>query len=255
MIENLFSLEGKTALVTGGAKGIGAMITQGLVESGAKVYIASRSADACNAFAEKMNALGKGACVALPKDLSTTENIDELVKELSEKESSLNILINNSGVSWGAPLGQYPEKGWDKVMNLNVKSVFFLTQALLPLLKKAASKKDPSRIIMISSVAAVDSESLSAYAYGPSKAAVAQLGKQLARDLAKDQILVNTIGPGIFPSKMSAHFDLEEAAKQKPVGRVGRPTDIAGTTIFLSSKAGSFMTGNYIPLDGGFIIR
>jgi len=255
VIENLFSLEGKTALVTGGAKGIGAMITQGLIESGAKVYIASRSAEACNAFAEEMNALGKGTCVALPTDLSSVENIDGLAKELSNRETALDILINNSGLSWGAPLGSYPEKGWDKVMNLNVKAVFFLTQALLPLLKNAASKEEPSRIIMISSVAAVDSESLSAYAYGPSKAAVAQLGVQLSRDLAKDHIRVNTIAPGIFESKMTKHFDLEEAAKQKPVGRIGRPTDIAGTVIFLSSKAGSFMTGNYIPLDGGFLIR
>lgn len=255
MIENLFYLNGKTALVTGGAKGIGAMITQGLVESGVKVYIASRSAEACTAFAERMNELGKGSCIALPADLSAMENIENLAKELSERESSLDILVNNSGVSWGAPLGEYPEKGWDKVMDLNVKSVFFLTQALLPLLKKAATKEDPSRVIMISSIAAVDSASLSAYAYGPSKAAVAQLGKLLAHDLAKEKILVNTIAPGIFESKMTAHFDLEAAAKQKPIGRIGRPTDIAGTVIFLCSKAGSFMTGNYLPLDGGFLIR
>jgi len=255
VIENLFNLQGKTALVTGGAKGIGAMITQGLIESGVKVYISSRSADACAAFAEKMNSLGKGNCEAVPADLSSTENIAALVRTLSEKENSLDILVNNAGATWGAPLGKFPEKGWDKVMDLNVKGVFFLTQGLLPLLKNAGTKADPSRIIMISSVAAVSSESLSSYSYGPSKAAITQLGKLLARDLVQDNILVNTIAPGVFESKMTAHFDLEQAAKGNPVGRIGRPTDIAGTVIFLCSDAGSFMTGNYIPLDGGFLIK
>ena len=139
MIENLFSLDGKTALVTGGAKGIGAMITQGLIESGVKVYISSRSAEACEAFAAQMNELGKGKCVAIPVDLSKMESIEALVNSLNEREDQLDILINNSGASWGAPLGQFPEKGWDKVMDLNVKGVFFLTQGLLPLLKNAGT--------------------------------------------------------------------------------------------------------------------
>jgi len=202
-----------------------------------------------------MNSLGKGNCEAVPADLSSTENIAALVRTLSEKENSLDILVNNAGATWGAPLGKFPEKGWDKVMDLNVKGVFFLTQGLLPLLKNAGTKADPSRIIMISSVAAVSSESLSSYSYGPSKAAITQLGKLLARDLVQDNILVNTIAPGVFESKMTAHFDLEQAAKGNPVGRIGRPTDIAGTVIFLCSDAGSFMTGNYIPLDGGFLIK
>lgn len=254
LIENLFNLQGKTALVTGGAKGIGAMITQGLIESGVKVYISSRSAEACVAFAEQMNGLGKGTCIALPADLSNTKNIQTLANDLSDKDASLDILVNNAGATWGAPLGQFPEKGWDKVMNINVKGVFFLTQALLPLLKTAGTKADPSRIIMISSVAAVSTESLSSYSYGPSKAAVAHLGRLLAKDLSQDHILVNTIAPGIFASKMTSHFDMDAAAKGNPVGRIGHPTDIAGTVIFLCSKAGSFMTGNYIPLDGGLLI-
>ena len=255
MIENLFSLNNKTTLVTGGAKGIGAMITQGLIESGAKVYISSRSEEACNAFAQEMNALNKGECIALPADLSNMESIEALVSSLVAKEKNLDILINNAGATWGAPLGQFPEKGWDKVMNLNVKGVFFLTQGLLPLLKNAGTPEDPSRVLMISSVAAVSPESLSSYSYGPSKAAISQLGKILARDLVKDHILVNTVAPGVFESKMTSHFDMEAVAKEQPVGRIGQPTDIAGLVIFLCSKAGSFMTGNYIPLDGGFLIK
>lgn len=255
MIENLFSLEGKIALVTGGAKGIGAMITQGLVESGAKVYIASRSKEACEDFAKEMNVLGKGSCIGLSVDLSNMDSIQALVQSISSKESHLDILINNAGATWGAPLEEFPEKGWDKIMNLNTKGPFFLTQALLPLLKKAATMVEPARIVMISSVAAVSSESLSSYSYGPSKAAIAQLGKMLARDLAKDHILVNTIGPAMFESKMTSHFDADMMAKAHPVGRIGRPTDIAGLTIFLTSKAGSFVTGTYIPLDGGFLIK
>lgn len=254
MIKDLFRLDGKVALVTGGQRGIGAMITQGLIESGAKVYISARSADVCESFAKEMNALGQGECIALPADLSKLENIEALVQELSSRETQLDILINNAGVSWGAPLGQYPEKGWDKVMDLNVKSPFFLTQSLLPLLKAGATQEDPSRVIMISSVAAVSANSISAYAYGPSKAAIAQLGKVLAKDLVKENILVNSIAPGIFESKMTASFDLDAAAKMTPVGRIGRPEDIAGIVIYLCSRAGGFMVGNYLPLDGGYLL-
>lgn len=255
MIENLFRLDGKIALVTGGSRGIGLMITQGLIESGAKVYITARSVDACRKVAAELNALNQGECIALPADLSKVENINALVQSISELESHLDILINNAGTSWGAPFGQFPEKGWDKVMDLNVKSPFFLTQALLPLLKNRANQEDPSRVIMISSIAAVSSESITAYSYGPSKAAIAQLGKMLARDLVKDHILVNTIAPGFFESKMTAFMDLEAAAKDTPVGRIGRPTDIAGLVIYLCSKAGGFMVGNYIPVDGGHLIK
>lgn len=252
MIENLFNLKGKVALVTGGAKGIGAMITQGLVESGVRVYISSRSAADCERFATEMSK--NGECIALPMDLSTVENCELLATQLSEREEGLDILINNSGVSWGAPLGEYPEKGWDKVMDLNVKSVFFLTQSLLPLIKSASSADSPGRIINISSIAAQMTESISSYAYGPSKAAVMHLSKILAKDLIKDQILVNAIAPGFFPSRMTAHFDEKMLLGATPIGRIGKPTDIAGLVIYLCSEAGSFMTGNYIPLDGGQLI-
>lgn len=255
MIENMFSVAGKTALVTGGGKGIGAMITQGLIESGAKVYISSRSADDCIAFANKMNDLGKGECIALPADLSKVENIEALAENFASKEDSLNILINNSGTSWGALLSEFPEKGWDKVMDLNVKSVFFLTQKLLPFLKAGASLDTPSSVVMISSVAAVSSDSISAYSYGPSKAAVAQLGKILAKDLAKDHITVNTIGPGFFESNMTRHVDSKMMADLNPLKRIGRPEDIAGLVLYLCSRSGSYMTGSYIPLDGGYLIK
>ena len=255
MVKDMFRLDGKVALVTGGSRGIGLMITQGLIESGAKVYISSRSADVCEQVAKEMNALNQGECVALPADLSKLENIQALAQALSDREAHLDILINNAGATWGAPLGQFPEKGWDKVMDLNVKSPFFLTQALLPLLKGRATPEDPSRVLMISSVAAVSSESLSAYSYAPSKAAIAQLGKVLSRDLVKEHILVNTIAPGLFESKMTSHVDYGAAAKATPVGRIGRPEDIAGLVIYMCSKAGGFMVGNYIPLDGGFLIK
>lgn len=253
MIENLFNVKGKVALVTGGAKGIGAMITRGLVEAGVKVYISSRSVEACENFAAEMSKTGE--CIALPTDLSSVENIENLAEELSQRENRLDILVNNSGASWGAPLGSFPEKGWDKIMDLNVKSVFFLTQSLLPMLRSAASAAEPSRVINISSIAAVSSNSLSAYSYGPSKAAVAHLTRILASDLVKEHILVNAIAPGLFPSKMTAHFDEETMNRSVPIGRIGRPTDIAGLIIYLCSSAGSFMTGNYIPLDGGYLVK
>ena len=255
MIQNLFRLDGKVALVTGGSRGIGLMITQGLIESGAKVYITSRTAEACEKVAVEMNALGQGECVALPADLSLLDNINAFVDKLSAKESHIDILINNAGATWGAPLEEFPEKGWDKIMTLNVKSPFFLTQRLLPMLKKNANQDDPSRVIMISSIAAVESDSFMAYSYGPSKAAVAQLGKMMAKELAPQNVLVNTIAPGFFKSKMTAFMDPKEAAKGTLVGRVGRPTDIAGLVIYLCSQAGSYMVGNYIPVDGGQLLK
>ena len=253
MIENLFNLKGKVALVTGGAKGLGAMMTQGLVEAGAKVYISSRSVSACAAFAEEMSKIGE--CIALPMDLSTVENCKELATQLAEKEEKLDILINNSGVSWGATLEDFPEKGWDKVMNINVKSVFFLTQSLLPMLRTAGTADNPSRVINISSIAAKSNDSLSAYSYGPSKAAVTQLTRLLAKDLIKDNILVNAIAPGFFPSNMTAHYDRKEIIAHTPMGRIGRPTDIAGLVIYLCSSGSNFMTGNYIPIDGGALLK
>ena len=252
MIENLFDIKGKIALVTGGAKGIGAMMTRALVESGVKVYISSRSAEACNDFAKEMSQIGE--CIALPTNLLELENIEALAKQLGERESQLDILINNSGSTWGAPIEDFPEKGWDKVMDLNVKSVFFLTKSLIPLLKAGASSSDPSRVINISSVASFIHGGLQAISYNASKAAVNSLTKVLAHDLAPSKILVNAIAPGVFPSGMTASFDIEKIINASPLGRVGEPTDIAGLVIYLCSKGSSFMTGNIIPLDGGLLI-
>ncbi|MEM6316417.1 MAG: SDR family oxidoreductase [Bacteroidota bacterium] len=251
-MENLFSLEGKTALVTGGAKGIGAMITQGLLEAGAKVYISSRSAEDCNRFVQEMSQYG--TCIALPTNLLMMENIVGLADKLKSEESQLDILINNSGVSWGAPIEEYPEKGWDKVMDLNTKSLFYLSQQLLPLLRAAASPENPSRIINISSIAGSIPGGLQAIAYNASKAAVNSLTQVLANNLAKDNVLVNAIAPGFFPSNMTRHFDIEQLAQGIPLKRVGQPTDMAGLAIFLCSKASNFMTGVVIPLDGGTMV-
>ena len=253
MLENLFGIKGKVALITGGAKGLGAMMTKGLVEAGVKVYISSRSAEVCEAYAEEMRQIG--ACIALPMDLSKLENIKALASTISERETKLDILINNSGMSWGAPLEEFPEVGWDRVMDLNVKSLFFLTQSLLPLIRAAGNAEDPSRIINISSITAVSTDSLSAYSYGPSKAAVTQLTKLLANELIKDQVLVNAIAPGYFPTKMTSYYEQQDLIRQTPIGRIGKPSDIVGLVIYLCSKAGSFMTGNYIPLDGGYLVK
>jgi len=250
---SIFDIKDKIALVTGGSTGIGAMITETLVKAGAKVYISSRNADILGKFAADMGEYG--SCIALPADLSSVDNIQELVTTLGQKEKKLDILINNSGASWGAPLGEFPEKGWDKIMDINVKSVFFLTQKLLPMLKASASEANPARVINISSVAAISPNSMSAYSYGPSKAAVAQLTKILASDLIKQQILVNAIAPGLFPSKMTKHFDKAMMLKHVPIGRIGRTADIGGLVVYLCSDAGSYMTGNYIPLDGGELVK
>ncbi len=253
MIENLFNLKGKVALVTGGSKGIGAMITRGLVESGVKVYISSRSEESCNDYAREMNEIGE--CVALPMDLIGTENIEALAKELSNREKQLDILVNNSGATWGAPIETFPEKGWDKIMDLNVKSVFFLTKSLLPLLEAGGTAADPSRVINISSIAGFVHGGLPTVSYNTSKAAVNHLTRILAKELAPKKITVNAIAPGFFPSKMTAHFDMEKNAEMAPLKRVGQPTDVAGLTIFLCAQSGSFMTGNVIPLDGGMLIQ
>ena len=252
MREGLFDVTGKIILVTGGAKGLGAMITEALVEAGARVYISSRSMDTCTSFAAEMSK--KGECIALPANLLEMEQIHELADELAKRESKINVLINNSGATWGAPLDKYPEKGWDKVMDLNVKSLFFLTQALMPLIKAAASPGNPARIINISSIAALYPNAMQAYAYGPSKAAVVQLTRNLANELARDNILVNVVAPGFFPSNMTQHLEEEQMAKVIPLKRIGQPRDIAGLIIYLCSEGSNFITGAYIPIDGGTLI-
>ena len=252
-LNSLFSLQGKTALVTGGAKGIGRMIAEGLLQAGARVYISSRSQEDCDSAAEAMS--GMGDCRAFPHDLSVIEGITALASDIQEAGQGLDILVNNSGATWGAALEEFPESGWDKVMNLNVKSPFFLVQKLLPLLKAAGQKDDPARVINISSVAGIVSGSQSAYSYMASKAAISHLNKGLAVDLARHHISVNAIAPGLFPSKMTRHLTtdegLEMAGSLIPLGRIGKPSDVAGLTIFLCSAAGAYLTGSVIPLAGG----
>lgn len=257
-MENLFNVSGKTALVTGGSGGIGFMIATGLVEAGAKVYIVSRKADAIKTAESELSK--KGKCTGFTGDVSNEEGVKSIVKQLSEHEEKLDILVNNAGATWGAPYEVYPDKAWDRIMNLNVRGVFNLTRDLTPMLAKAARQDDPSRIINITSVASLNTASIQAYAYGPSKAALNQLTRILANELSNKNITVNAILPGFFITKMTAFVTqnpaMEKAqADQTPLKRNGTPEDIAGLVIYLCSRAGAFMTGNIIPLDGGLLIK
>ena len=257
-VSSLFSVEGKVALVTGGSRGIGEMISRGLVAAGAKVYISSRKADACQALADELSS-GGAEVVALPADLSRPEECQRLADEVAERESSLDILINNAGATWGAPLEEYPLDGWDKVMNVNVRGVFLLTQALADRLRAAGSAEDPARVINIGSVDGLHTPKVESYAYPASKAAVHHLTKHLAWRLVGDHVTVNAIAPGLFPSKMTAFmFEGSDDAEQEigrniPRGRVGSPEDVAGTVIWLCSRAGAYVTGAVVPVDGGAV--
>jgi NAD(P)-dependent dehydrogenase (short-subunit alcohol dehydrogenase family) len=251
-MKNLFDLSGEVALVTGGSRGIGEMIAEGFVANGVKTYISSRSQEACDATAARLSKIGE--CVSVSADLSTQQGIEHLVGEINTNEDQLDILVNNAGASWGAAVDEFPEAGWDKVMNINVKSPFFLTQALLPLLDKSASAEDPARVIMIGSVDGLNVNELPTFSYGPSKAAIHHLARTLASHLASRNITVNAIAPGPFPSKMMAHTLKTEGERIRqgvPLQRIGQPEDMAGTAIFLASKAASYVTGVIIPVDGG----
>lgn len=253
-MKNLFSVAGKVAVVTGGSRGIGAMIAQGFVENGVRTYITARKESELNATAERLSALGE--CIAIVSDLSTVEGIEAFAEQMNERESKLHILVNNAGATWGSPIDDFPEAGWDKVMDLNVKSPFFLIQKLLPALRRAATAEDPARIINISSINALANPGMDNYSYSASKAAIAHLTRHLAADLVKDDITVNGIAPGLFPSKMTAFFvdgHEEEAGAGIPRKRIGSPEDAAGTAIYLSSRASAWITGNMIVLDGGVI--
>ncbi|MBI25268.1 MAG: 3-oxoacyl-ACP reductase [Pseudomonadales bacterium] len=257
-MSSLFSVNGKIALVTGGTSGIGYMIAQGLVKHGAKVYVASRKAEACANTAEALSAFG--TCIGIPADLSTEQGCVDLVNEIQQREGRLNILVNNAGVTWGAPLEQSPADAWDKIQNLNVKSAFVMTQKSLPMLEAAASAADPARVINITSVAGQMYGSMQAYAYGPSKAALNHLTKILAGELAAKHITVNAIAPGVFPSRMTTFVlkDEKMAEQQRnavPLGRLGEPEDMEGLAVFLSSQAGAYITGNVIALDGGTAVK
>ncbi len=257
-VSNLFSVQGKVALVTGGSRGIGEMISRGLVAAGARVYISSRKADACQELADELTAAG-GEAIALPADLSRPEECQRLADEIGEREEQLDILINNAGATWGAPLDEYPLDGWNKVMDVNVRGVFLLTQALLGRLRAAGDEADPARVVNIGSVDGLHTSHVEHYAYPASKAAVHHLTRQLGWRLASDHITVNAIAPGLFPSKMTA-FMFEGAEEGEvpvgrniPRGRVGSPEDIAGTVIWLCSRAGAYVTGAVVPVDGGVV--
>lgn len=263
-LDDLFSIEGKTALVTGGSRGIGEMIAAGFLANGATVYISSRKADVCDATAARLADEYGGTCVSLPADLSNIAGVEAMTAALRERTERLDILVNNAGASWGAALGEFPEIGWDKVMDTNVKGVFFLTQALLPLLESAGTADDPARVINIGSIDGIQTPAFDTFSYGPSKAAVHALTRQLAAHLVRRNIIVNAIAPGPFPTWMLSTgvgtggdvegTDWDLIGRGNPRGRVGTPEDIAGLAIFLSSRAGAYTVGETITCDGGSIV-
>ena len=261
---NLFSVEGKVVVVTGGSRGIGEMIAAGYLANGAKVYITSRKAEICNASAERLAEAWGGECISIPADMATIEGSEGFVSELSSREAHVDILVNNAGVAWGAPLEEFPEVGWDKVMDTNVKGVFFLTQKLLPMLEKNADQQTPSHVINVGSIDGIKTPVFDNFSYGPSKAAVHHLTRVLAAHLIKRNIIVNGIAPGPFPTYMlstgvgaggdTENTDWDAVGRNNPRGRVGTPEDIAGLAIFLSSRASGFTVGDVITCDGGSVV-
>ena len=251
-MKNLFSVEGKVALVTGGSRGIGFMIARGFVENGVKTYISARKAEQCDLAVAELSKLG--SCAALPADLSRSDGLTKLVAALREREPKLHILVNNAGANWAEPIDQYPEGGWDKVVDTNLKAPFFLTRELLPQLRAAGTAVDPARVINIASIDGMHVPGLETYAYSSSKAGLIHLTRVLARRLAGENINVNAIAPGPFESKMMAETlrVFGDAIKQScPRGRIGEPEDMAGTAIYLASRASAYVTGALIPVDGG----
>ena len=250
-MNSLFDVSGKVVLVTGGSRGIGEMIARGFVEAGAQVYISSRKADVCDALAAELSK--SGSCTSLPADLSSEAECRRLAGELTQRESHLDVLVNNAGATWGAPMADYDETAFERVLALNVKAIFHLTRFLRPLLEAAGSADNPSRVINIGSIDGLHVPTLETYAYSASKAAVHQLTRHLAKAMAPN-VTVNAIAPGPFESKMM-HATLEafgtEIAAAAPLKRIGRPADMAGAAIFLASPAASYITGVILPVDGG----
>lgn len=258
MLQDLFSMNDKVCVVTGGSRGLGRAMAEAYLKAGAaRIYITARKAEACEQAAEELSSVtDKGSCIALPCNLSTTEEIDRFANAIAEREKSIDVLVNNAGAAWEAPLGQFPEQGWDKVLDLNTKTPFFLTQQLLPLLKAAASASGDASVINTGSIAGIKGDSSNTFSYATSKAAVHQLTRNMAFALADDKIRVNAIAPGRFHSKMTEVFEnnkeVFEAEKRAiPLHRWGHDEDIMGIALLLASRAGAFITGEIITVDGG----
>ena len=249
---DLFSLKGRIALVTGGSRGIGRMIAAGFLQHGARrVYISARKVEACDAAAAELGALGD--CVSLPADVSTPAGVQALAAEIARRETQLDILVNNAGAAWGAPFDEFPESGWDKVVDLNLKTPFFLTPALAPLLRKAASAGRPAKVINIASIDGISVNPMETYSYAASKAGLIQLTRRMALRLVQDNIVMTAIAPGAFASEMNrdARDRGDEVAARIPARRLGSDDDMAGAAIYLASRAGDYVVGSTLIVDGG----
>ena len=255
MFQDLFSLDGRIALVTGGSRGIGKMIAAGFLSQGvARLYITARKAAACEEAAQELTAAYGGQCVALPVDISTLAGIEMLAAEIRQREPKLDILVNNAGAAWGADFDEFPESGWDKVMNLNVKAPFFLTQALHePLRRAAAAAGRPAKVINIASIDGISVNPMETYSYAASKAGLIQLTRRMALRLVQDNIVVSAIAPGAFASDMNkdARDHGDEIAHRIPAQRIGTDEDMAGAAIYLASRAGDYVVGSTLVVDGG----
>jgi NAD(P)-dependent dehydrogenase (short-subunit alcohol dehydrogenase family) len=256
MFKNLFSLEGRVALVTGGSRGIGKMIAAGFLSQGAaRVYITARKAAACEATAQELSAEYAGECIALPIDISTMDGIALLAADIGTREPKLDILVNNAGAAWGADFDEFPESGWDKVMTLNVKTPFFLTKALAGSLRAAASAQRPAKVINIASIDGIFVNPLETYSYAASKSGLIHLTRRMAARLIRDHVVVSAIAPGPFQSDMNkaARDHADAVAARVPAGRIGHDADMAGAAIYLASRAGDYVVGTTIAVDGGIV--
>src|SRR5580698_4670462 len=254
MTTDLFSLAGRTALITGGSRGIGKMIAAGYIAQGAKVYISSRKPGVCDATAAELSKDG-GECISLPQDVSTVEGCKALAAAYAKHESKLDILVNNAGAAWGAEFDAFPENGWDKVMNLNLKTPFFLTKALAAPLRAAASSEKPGKVINIASIDGIFVNPMETYSYAASKSGLIHLTRRMAAKLIRDHIVVSAIAPGPFKSDMNkaARDNADEVSKRVPSGRIGTDEDMAGAAIYLASRAGDYVVGATIAVDGGIV--
>jgi NAD(P)-dependent dehydrogenase (short-subunit alcohol dehydrogenase family) len=249
---DLFDLGGKVAVVTGGTRGIGLMMARGLLQAGARVYVSSRKPEAGDAAVAELSAIGK--VTSLPADLSREDECLRLAAEVGEREDELHILVNNAGATWGEPLATFPAAAWDKVLDLNLKSPFFLTRAFLPLLEEAATGDDPARVVNVGSIDGLHVPPMHTYSYSASKAALHHLTRVLAKELGPRHVTVNAVAPGPFESKMMAETLRAfgpRIAERAPLRRIGRPDDMAGVVVYLTSRAGAYVTGAVIPVDGG----